>query len=205
MKQPLHLKNAIVVAHGQAQRRDLYIDRGRFTAQPAPRALTVDLDGETLFAGLVNAHDHLELNHYPRTAYRQVYTSAHHWGDDVNARLDTLPFRVRRAYPLRDRLFIGGLKNLLCGATTVIQHGPAHAALFRPDFPVRVLRPYGWSHSLHFSPAAAVVASYRRTPPGVPWFIHLAEGTDAAAAGEYQRLKALGCAGSNTVLVHGVG
>ena len=38
-----------------------------------------------------------------------------------------------------------------------------------------------------------------------PWFIHLAEGTDDIAAGEYQRLKKLGCVGENTVLVHVVG
>jgi cytosine/adenosine deaminase-related metal-dependent hydrolase len=50
-----------------------------------------------------------------------------------------------------------------------------------------------------------VIRSYRGTPPGQPWFIHLAEGTDAVAAAEYFRLKALGCVGPNTVLIHGVG
>jgi cytosine/adenosine deaminase-related metal-dependent hydrolase len=70
---------------------------------------------------------------------------------------------------------------------------------------VRVLKKYGWAHSLHFSTDAEIVASHRSTPPDVPWFIHLAEGTDEIAAGEYQRLKALGCVGSNTVIIHGVG
>jgi len=42
----------------------------------------------------------------------------------VNARLDSSPFRELRAVPLTDRLFIGGLKNLLGGATTVAHHDP---------------------------------------------------------------------------------
>jgi len=49
------------------------------------------------------------------------------------------------------------------------------------------------------------VQSYRNTPKNWPWFIHLAEGTDEVAAGEYRRLKQLGCVGENTVIVHGVG
>jgi len=42
------------------------------------------------------------------------------------------------------------------------------------------------------------------TPRGVPFILHLGEGTDAAAAGELPRLEALGCLRENTVLVHGV-
>lgn len=203
---PLTIKNArIYTGYGlDVEWRDLYTAE-RVLAAPALDALEVDLAGHTIFPGLVNAHDHLELNHYPRTKFREVYNNAHEWGDDVNARLNESPFKELRAYPLEDRLFIGGLKNLLCGATTVAHHGPPHKYMFRPDFPVRVLEKYGWAHSLHFNTDAEVVRSYRSTPKDWPWFIHLAEGTDEVAAGEYQRLKALGCVGKNTVIVHGVG
>ncbi len=165
----------------------------------------VDLEGYTIFPGLVNAHDHLELNHYPRSKFREVYDNAHQWGEDMDARLDTEPYKSLRAYPLRDRLFIGGLKNLLCGATTVAHHGPPHKPLFAKDFPVRVLQKYGWAHSLHFSTDDEIVASYKSTPADALWFIHLAEGTDDVARSEYQRLKELGCIGKNTVIVHGIG
>ena len=82
-------------------------------------------------------------------------------------------------------------------------HNPLHRPLRRADFPVRIVARYGWAHSLHFTPD--VLASLRNTPSGAPWIIHLAEGTDAIAAAEYGRLAALGCAGAQTVLVHGVG
>lgn len=173
------------------------------TARPGRRAMAVDLAGYTLWPALINTHDHLALNHYPRSRFRPVYENAHQWGEDVDARLGQSPYREGQAVPLADRLFIGGLKNLLCGALTVAHHNPLHRSLRRADFPVRVLRRYGWAHSLHFEPD--VVATYHRTGTGVPWFIHLAEGTDAVAAAEYRWLREAGCAEGNTVLVHGVG
>jgi hypothetical protein len=204
MVRPLHIKNARVWNGREAEIRDLYTT-DVVVEKPPHDALEIDLEGYTIFPGLINAHDHLELNHYPRSKFREVYNNAHEWGEDMNARLDTEPYKSLRAYPLWDRLFIGGLKNLLCGATTVAHHNPPHKELFRKDFPVRVLGKYGWAHSLHFNTDEEIVASYRSTPKDVPWFIHLAEGTDEVAAGEYRRLKALGCVGKNTVIVHGVG
>lgn len=202
---PLYIRRARVWDGAAVAERDVYVSAGRVAEQPAPGALALDLDGYTIFPGFINAHDHLELNHYPRTKFRETYDNAHQWGEDVSARLDSAPFAALRAWPLWARVFIGGLKNLLCGATTVVQHGPPHKPLYRRGFPVRVLKSYGWAHSLHFSADADIVRSYRRTPAGWPWFIHLAEGTDTVAAGEYRRLKALGCVGANTVIVHGVG
>ena len=213
MVQPLHIRGAhIWNGSGLSEwttQRDLYTT-DVVTDQPANNALTVDLDGYTIFPGLINAHDHLELNHYPRSKFREKYDNAHQWGEEMNARLDSEPYKSLRAYPLWDKLFIGGLKNLLCGATTVAHHNPPHKELWRKDFPVRVLRKYGWTHSLHFSTDAEVIESYRKTPQDVPWFIHLAEGTDEIAAGEYDKLRALGCADElgrehKNVYIHCVG
>jgi cytosine/adenosine deaminase-related metal-dependent hydrolase len=203
--QPLTIKGAEIYRSFTSRGKFELYTSDKVLDAPSLKAITIDLDGYTIFPGLINAHDHLELNHYPRTKFREVYSNAHEWGEDVNKRLDDSPFKELRAYPLWDKLFIGGLKNLLCGATTVAHHNPPHKELFRADFPVRVLQKYGWAHSLHFSSDDDIRASYHRTPPDVPWFIHLAEGTDEIAAGEYQRLKKLGCVGKNTVIVHGVG
>ncbi len=209
MAQPFHLVNArrgdwhsaAAAAHPPFE---LAGDRGIYAA-PHPRARRIDLHGLSVFPALVNAHDHLELNHYPRTRFRDRYDNAHDWGEDIDRRLNEEPFRSLRAYPLVDRLFIGLLKNLLCGALTVAQHNPRPRRLSSIDLPVRLVEPFGWAHSLHFETKAQIARSYRATPPHVPWFIHLAEGTDERAAAEYAQLKALGCIGENTVLIHGVG
>mgnify|MGYP005848825789 CR=1 FL=1 len=164
-----------------------------------------DWAGYPVRSALVNYHDHLELNHYPRTRPRDRYANAHDWADDVNASLEREPYRGLRAYTFFEKAFIGALKNLFCGVTTVFQHGAPKHELFGSAFPVRVVRRYGWAHSLHLTPALALQRAYRAMPRGARFFIHLAEGTDDRARGEYVRLKALGLVGARTVLVHGVG
>ncbi len=186
-----------------ASNTTLHVAEGRFVTQPRAGSYIVDLRDHIVRPGLINAHDHLELNHYPRTKFRERYDNAHQWGEDVSAQLDTPPYRELRAYPLWDRCFIGGLKNLICGATTVVQHGPLHRSLRQRGFPVRVVKRYGWAHSLHFDSPEQVRTSHAASR-GL-WFIHLAEGTDTIAAAEYAQLRGLGCADANTILVHGVG
>lgn len=194
----LHIQNALV----EGALCDLFMT-DHFASGKLPGAVAVDLGGLAVWPGLINAHDHLALNHYPRSRFRPAYDNAHEWGEEMNARLRREPYRTGRAYPLADRVWIGGLKNLLCGALTVVHHNPLHPPLEAPYYPVRVLRRYGWAHSLHFE--RDVVESYLKVTGDVPWIIHLAEGVDDRAALEYGRLKKLGCAQPNTVLVHGVG
>jgi cytosine/adenosine deaminase-related metal-dependent hydrolase len=191
--------------------RDVHLTHiGRFHKQPflangGGEKPFIDLNGAIVLPGLINAHDHLAMNHFPRTSFRPVYPNAHVWGEDVNGKLDTEPYRSLRAAPLADKVFIGALKNLLSGVTTVVHHDAPHKPLFARDFPVNVLGDYGWAHTLHFTPREEVIRSYRQTPLNALWFIHLAEGTDEVAQTEYARLKEWGCVGANTVLIHGVG
>jgi cytosine/adenosine deaminase-related metal-dependent hydrolase len=94
------------------------------------------------------------------------------------------------------------VKNLLGGVTTVAHHDAFHESLASRDFPVRVLRDYGWSHSLALTPAAEIAAAHALSAPDRPWIVHAGEGTDATAAAEFPRLEALGCIDARTLLVH---
>jgi cytosine/adenosine deaminase-related metal-dependent hydrolase len=173
----------------------------------------VDLAGSFVLPGLINGHDHLELNHYGRLKFRESYTNVSEWIDDMRPRLRDDPgIRAGRGYRLAHRLFIGALKNLLAGVTMVAHHNPFYREL-RRGFPIRVVRRYGWAHSfaLERAPAGAqgeaggdVAARHRATPANAPFFVHLAEGVDAMARGELERLDRLKCLRSNVVLVHGV-
>ncbi len=167
--------------------------------------LVIDLSGDRVLPGLINAHDHLQLNSFPRLTYRSRYSSATQWIGDFNERIRCDP-TVQSAMALTrdERLFAGGMKNLLSGVTTVAHHDPLFSALRAASFPVHVVARYGWSHSLHIDGEAAVLGAYVRTDNAVPWIIHAAEGTDAEASGEFDRLERLGCINANTVIVHGV-
>jgi hypothetical protein len=113
---------------------------------------------------------------------------------------------------LSDRLFIGGLKNLLAGVTTVAHHNPLYCA-FGLHFPVRIVQRFGWAHSLglehgpvgaHGEPGGVVSEKHLATPSDVPFIVHAAEGVDDSAAAEVDELETRGCLKSNTVLVHGL-
>ena len=163
----------------------------------------IDLGGSFMFPGLINAHDHLELNSQPRLKWRERYANASEWIADFQPRFDTDPaLAVTRPETLDDRVWVGGLKNLLAGVTTVCHHNPLHRVL-RRRFPVRVVEQFGFSHSLHID-GEAVAASHHRTPPEWPWMIHAAEGLDESAQAELDTFDRLGCLASNTVFIHGV-
>jgi cytosine/adenosine deaminase-related metal-dependent hydrolase len=101
------------------------------------------------------------------------------------------------------RLAWGGLKNLLSGVTTVAHHNPYDTEVFANNFPVRVVKRFGWAHSIRFSPD--LVSRYQAVSKRWPFLIHAAEGTDACAASEIHELERKGVLSRRTVLIHGVG
>lgn len=205
----LYFINAPIMTSIGLQTEPLVINlqHGRIVAPPQQRHSRIEIDctGYTLLPGLINAHDHLELNHFPRTRFRDQYPNAHQWGEDVSQHLDKEPYRSLRQSPLAYRCWVGGIKNLLSGVSTVLHHNPYYPPFKHRDFPVEVVRSYQWAHSLHFSSTAEIQRAIDKSNPNAPFFIHLAEGTDAIAAAEYQQLASLGGVCRATILVHGVG
>ncbi|HEU0094458.1 MAG TPA: amidohydrolase family protein [Vicinamibacteria bacterium] len=161
----------------------------------------VDLAGRVVLPGLVNAHDHLDFSTFPPLG-RPPYPSAYAWAADVDSGRDDRAVAAALAVPLPDRLFLGGLRNLLAGATAVAHHGPYHRALARPDFPVRVLARYHFAHSPGLTPALR--RTYRTTDRRIPWLVHAGEGTDDRCRGELRALEQANVLRQNTVIIHAI-
>jgi len=160
----------------------------------------INLNGFLILPGLVNAHDHLQFALFPRMG-NPPYRNYIDWGDDIHRNFPEI-IAKHHAIPKAVRLWWGGIRNLLCGVTTVCHHDPLWPELQREDFPVRVVREYGWAHSL------ALGGDLRKardaTPSGQPFLVHACEGTDELARKELEGLDQLGLLDDRAVLVHGL-
>lgn len=203
---PVSLVGAATITPGGVTRTALSISAGVIRDTVPASAYRIDLRDHVIAPGLVNAHEHLHLNAVPPFRRGAPFANSYAWIEAVQAHFQEPAVVAALALPKGLRLRHGALKNLLAGTTCVAHHDPWHPALDARDFPVAVLRDYGWSYALGwpgYGPPAP--QSFSETPADRPWMIHLAEGTDAVAQMELAQLDALGCLAPNSVLVHGVG
>jgi len=169
-------------------------------SRPVEDAQSIDLSGYVLFPGFINAHDHLEFALFPRLG-SPPYQNATQWAADIQTN-ETVTIDLHRQVPKDVRLWWGGIRNLLCGATTVCHHNPLDHVLQDEDFPVHVVTNYGWAHSPAF--ATDIYGALQNTRVDDPFLIHACEGIDEEAAQELRALDALHALEKRSVLIHGL-
>lgn len=200
------LCRALSVTTEASSRVPLPIRAGRIGSSLAARAYRVDLRDHLIFPGMINAHEHLHVNTVPPLKTGAPFPNSYAWIAAFQAHFEEPAVVAALQVPKALRLQHGALKNLLAGTTCVVHHDPWHPALDATNFPVALLRDYGWSYALGWPGYGPPVRqSFAATPTDRPWLIHLAEGTDATAQSELAQLEQMGCLATNSVLVHGVG
>ena len=162
--------------------------------------LPIDLNGFLVMPGLINAHDHLQFALFPRLA-NPPYRNYIDWGSDIHDKFRDV-IAKHGAVSKDVRLWWGGIRNLLCGVTTVCHHDCLWPELQRQDFPIRVVQEYGWGHSLALG--GDLLKARLSTPEGRPFILHACEGVDEQAHAELAGLDRLGLLDGLTVLVHGL-
>lgn len=193
-----------IVNSGDIVNADIRIAGGRITEvkgniQPARNENVLDCAGMCAYPGLINAHDHLQFNLYPRIG-NPPYGNAYEWGNDIRINFRNVIDPIE-AIPIRHRYLWGAWKNLFSGVTFVVHHDP-WSFHFDLRFPVPVLRRYTMAHSL--GNEKNIARSLRQRRPDTPFIMHVAEGTDRVASAEVAALHSLGGLDHRTVAVHAV-
>src|ERR1700750_3407338 len=86
-----------------------------------PGDLSIDFENAIVFPGLINSHDHLEFNLFPKLG-NFVYKNYIEWGGDIFKQNKPAIDAIVKI-PKQLRAEWGIIKNLLNGVTTVVQHG----------------------------------------------------------------------------------
>jgi cytosine/adenosine deaminase-related metal-dependent hydrolase len=160
----------------------------------------IDLDGFLVLPGFINAHDHLQFSLFPRLA-NPPYRNYVDWGKDIHR---TFPDVIakHKSVPKDVRLWWGGIRNLLCGVTTVCHHDAQWPELQKQEFPVKVMQGFGWAHSIILG--RDILNARSETPPGSVFIMHACEGIDDRSRDELFELDRFGLLDADTLLVHGL-
>lgn len=150
------------------------------------------------FPGLINSHDHLEFNSFPRLG-NHIYKNYTEWGDDIHVRNEDV-IKVVQQIPAPLRVAWGLVKNLLNGVTTVVDHGK------RREFKNPVISVFNKCHSLH---SLHYEKNWKRKlnlpfAKKWPYVVHIGEGTDPGSCREIDQLLKFNHFKRPVVAVHGV-
>lgn len=158
------------------------IDTLSSTTINANGKLLLHFDDAIVFPGLINSHDHLDFNLFPQLGNR-VYNNYTEWGGYIHKEFKQEIARVL-SVPQHLRILWGVYKNLLCGVTTVVNHGE------RLSVNSALINIFENTHDLH-SVAFEKLWKLKLNNPlkrTLPVVIHAGEGTDKQAEKEINSL-----------------
>jgi cytosine/adenosine deaminase-related metal-dependent hydrolase len=179
----------------------LVVEDGRIAPADASAPVRHGLEAAELRPGLINAHDHLTFNHYPRLG-TPPYANLYRWAEHVHAQFGEAVALCRRL-PRETALLFSALKNLLGGVTRVVHHDRWSPEL-GDGFPVKVER-VRVVHSLQLEPGLHEDPKRASAPGDPPLCMHLAEGVDEVAQKEVPAAARLGLLGPGVLAVHLLG
>lgn len=159
---------------------------------------TIDLKGCIAFPGLINSHDHLEFNLYPRLGHKK-YNDYVEWGNDIHIKDKELIDSIE-AVPLEIRLRYGVIKNLICGVTAVAHHGADYTLL--DNSPVSIIRKGTCIHSVRLGGKWKLKINYPVNRE--PYVIHIGEGISMQSNEEINELLRWNLFNRKLIGIHGI-
>ena len=169
-------------------------------------AVQIDSPGEPVltfekviaFPGLINSHDHLDFNCFPRLGNRK-YSNYVEWGIDIHDQNKEQIDKVL-AIPQKLRIRWGVYKNLLNGITTVVNHG---SKLEVDNDLISIFQDCHSIHSIRLEKRWWLKLNKLRKTRR-PFVSHVGEGTDSASHDEINRLLNWNITNQELIGIHGV-
>jgi len=168
------------------------------------------------YPALINSHDHLVGNWYPRSGTHRPYINSHIWVEDMK---QSASYLERNRYWVNDGSFrqnegralqvaaLGVYKNVFSGVGVVQDHAPNQVPGFYTRWPIQVLQEYRQAHSVTLNNwwgGGELEEEMDASQGKMPFIIHLGEGTDEVTRGEFDQLVRRGLLRPNTLIIHGI-
>ncbi len=176
------------------------IDKGEGNA-----SISLSVENGILAPGLINSHDHLLGNYYPKVG-NGPYENWLPWDNDLKS---APVYQERQQIENRDLYLLGAYRNLVSGVTTVSDHMPHFVAEPYYDIlPTKAIREYALVHSVASFALAwgdGISEEYQKAKKGnIPFITHASEGFDTETRRDVVTLDRLGALGEHSVLIHGL-
>lgn len=160
--------------------------------------LVLDLNGAIAFPGIINSHDHLEFNLFPKLG-NKTYEDYVEWGNDIHLRNKEI-IEMIKVVPYDLRFRWGLYKNLLCGVTSVAHHGNGIITKYK-GMP-GIVDHYNYLHSVRLESMWKLKLNLSLNHN--PFVIHIGEGTNDKSFDEINELIKWNLTGRRIIGVHGI-
>ncbi len=164
----------------------------------AQDAITLSFEDALVFPGLINSHDHLDFNLYPKLG-EHIYSNYTEWGRYIHKYYKAEIAAVLKVPPIL-RYEWGVFKNLLCGVTTVVNHGEPSGL---NDDLITIFENMQALHSVGFETGWRLKLN-NPVNAKLPVCIHVGEGDDWPSFSEIDRLTGWNVLRRKLVGVHAV-
>jgi cytosine/adenosine deaminase-related metal-dependent hydrolase len=207
MKKWLISGMAILNPDKTTEKADILIEDGRISSvsnKDVTCNISINVSG-IISAGLINSHDHLLGNYYPKVG-NGPYENWLPWDNDLKS---SQVYQERQQIENRDLYLLAAYRNLISGVTTVSDHIPHFVAEpFYDILPIKAIRNYTLAHSIASFALAwgdGVEIEYKKAVDNdIAFITHISEGFDSETIQDITTLDKKGGLGDHSVLVHGI-
>ena len=177
---------------------------GDACAEPAG-ATTLRVSNAYIMPGLIDAHNHVAYNVFPKWVPPKLYNNRYQWQGSTSYKKFKAPYNDLKASLYCEMVKYGEVKALLSGITTIQGTSPNRSCFKTLIRNVENQNELGLPAN-HIRTNILAIADFQGS---VDWnetksfVVHVGEGIDEKSRAEFDALKQKGLLNANTAIIHG--